>query len=159
MHPTKDELRSWFEYDSGNLFRIRSTKMRPDTLGKPFGGLTGGGYVQGWFKGKLYYLHHLVYLYHFGTLPEVIDHKDGDKLDNKVENLRGATPMLNTHNRVGNVGAASPFKGVSKKRGKWRARITVNKVTYSLSSFDTEEQARDAYNEKAKVLHGDFYKD
>lgn len=155
--PSREELQEWFDYQDGELIRIKSSDTRPDTIGKAFGGLTGTGYIQGWFKGKLYYLHHLVWIYYNGNLPEgVIDHVNRDKTDNRIENLREASKQQNTFNREGNHSAVSQFKGVSKKRDKWRARITVDGVECSLGSFNSEIEAGLAYKQAAKLLQGDY---
>lgn len=154
--PSQEELKEYFRYEDGELIRIKTSTTRPDTLGKPFGGMTSTGYIQGWFKNKLYYLHHLIWIYHNGTLPEVIDHINRDKTDNRIENLREATKQENTFNRAGNYDAVSKFKGVSKKRDKWRARITVDGIEHSLGSFDTEIEAGLAYKQAAKLLQGEY---
>ena len=156
---TQNTLKEYFKYSDGNLYRIKTSKTRPDTLGKPFGGVTGNGYIQGWFLGKLYYLHHLIYIYHYGSLPEVyIDHKDGNRLNNKIENLRPVTTQQNMFNAKGQAGSSSKYKGVcwDKARGKWRARIVVNEKEMYLGRYDTEEEARDAYTFAAEELHGEY---
>lgn len=155
--PSQEELQEYFRYEDGELVRIKTSETRPDTLGKVFGGLTGTGYIQGWHKGKLYYLHHLIWIYHYGTLPDdFIDHINRDKTDNRIENLRAASPQQNTFNREANFNAVSQFKGVSQKRGKWRARITVDGVVHNLGCFDTEIEAGLAYRNAAKLLQGDY---
>jgi hypothetical protein len=98
-----------------------------------------------------------VWIYHHGSLPSgVIDHINRDKTDNRIENLREATPQQNNFNREGNTNAVSQFKGVSKKRDRWRARITVDGVEHSLGSFDTEIEAGLAYKAAAKLLQGEY---
>lgn len=156
-YPTQRELKEYFDYREGQLFRTKTSVTRPDTLGKPFGGLTGTGYVQGWHKNKLYYLHHLIWLYHYEELPEgFIDHINRDKTDNRVENLREVTEQQNTFNRGPNYNAVSQFKGVSKKRGKWRARITIDGMERSLGSFNSEQEAYEAYKTAARILQGEY---
>ena len=155
--PTQQELLEHFKYEDGELIRIKASTTRPDTLGQPFGGLTGTGYIQGWFKNKLYYLHHLIWIYHYGKLPEgIIDHINRDKTDNRIENLREASKQQNSWNRSGDAGAVSQFKGVSRKRDKWRARIVVDGIEHNLGVFETEIAAGLAYKQASRLLQGEY---
>ena len=155
--PAQQELLEHFKYEDGELIRIKASTTRPDTLGQPFGGSTGTGYIQGWFKNKLYYLHHLIWIYHYGKLPEgIIDHINRDKTDNRIENLREASKQQNSWNRSGDTGAVSQFKGVSRKRDKWRARIVVDGVEHSLGVFETEIAAGLAYKQASRLLQGEY---
>ena len=155
--PAQQELLEHFKYQDGELIRIKASTTRPDTLGQPFGGLTGTGYIQGWFKNKLYYLHHLIWIYHYGKLPEgIIDHINRDKTDNRIENLREASKQQNSWNRSGDTGAVSQFKGVSRKRDKWRARIVVDGVEHNLGVFETEIAAGLAYKQASRLLQGEY---
>lgn len=158
---TKSLLREYFEYREGNLFRIKTSTTRTDTLGKKFGGVTGNGYIQGWFLGKLYYLHHLVYIYHKGPLMKlIVDHIDGDKLNNTIENLRLVTTQQNTFNSSPQKGKSSKYKGVAwdKKRKKWRARIVISGKEIYLGRYDSEQDAKAAYDNAAKEHQGDYRK-
>lgn len=87
----------------------------------------------------------------------VVDHINGDGLDNRRENMRVCTQGENARNRVG-VGKGSPFKGVSFRDGKWRARITVNRRGIALGRFVTEEDAARAYDVAALAHFGAFAK-
>lgn len=71
---------------------------------------------------------------------KMVDHIDGNKLNNRISNLRWVTNSENTHNQ-------QKFKGYSKKGNRYIARIRVNKKEIYLGCFDTEEQARSAYLE------------
>lgn len=93
----------------------------------------------------------------------VVDHINGDGLDNRRENLRFASHRQNIRNqRVQATGRkTSRFKGVSADPGRtmpWRAEIKQNGVRLKLGGFATEEGAAKAYDAAAKVLHGRFAK-
>jgi hypothetical protein len=86
----------------------------------------------------------------------VVDHINGDGLDNRRSNLRICSQRENSRNRVG----ANGYCGVSWKAdcGRWRARIMVDRREISLGVFDTPEQAAEAYNRAAIKHYGQFAK-
>lgn len=83
------------------------------------------------------------------------DHANGDGLDNRRANLRRATRSQNSLNGSSR-GGSSPFKGVSLKEGRWRARIKVNYREIYLGRFSTPEEAAKAYDDAARDLAGEF---
>lgn len=85
-----------------------------------------------------------------------VDHINGNRLDNRKENLRPVTRQQNSFNRVGRVGRK--FKGVCwhKQHKAWRAYIVLNGKQKHLGLFDNREQAAVKYNEAAKMLYGEF---
>jgi HNH endonuclease/AP2 domain len=89
-----------------------------------------------------------------------VDHKNGDKLDNRKANLRLATRSQNNYNKGVQSNSSSGFKGVSwsKQRNKWRARIHVDKKEINLGFFEYQIDAAFAYNEAAIKYHGEFAK-
>lgn len=89
-----------------------------------------------------------------------VDHINGNKLDNRKENLRYATRMQNSHNRrkLNPDNFTSKYKGVSynKKDKKYTANIRLNyKLIYG-GSFDKEIDAAKKYNEMSLQYHGEF---
>lgn len=90
----------------------------------------------------------------------VVDHIDGDGLNNQKHNLRVCTPDQNSLNLTKTRGLKthSKYKGVSASRGYWSASICLQHKSHFLGRFKTELEAAIAYNEKAKELHGEFAK-
>jgi hypothetical protein len=89
----------------------------------------------------------------------MIDHKNGDGLNNLRSNLRICTRAQNAHNSPKKIGGKTPYKGVGlvpKCKMKFEARIHVNKERYILGRFETAELAALAYDEAARKLHGEF---
>jgi hypothetical protein len=89
----------------------------------------------------------------------VVDHIDGNGLNNQKSNLRLLTDAQNQINKTNKrKGCSSRFKGVSffTSRGLWRATIQLNRKWTCLGCFPTEEQARDAYAAAAVRVHGEF---
>tara|TARA_R110002110_G_scaffold411171_1_gene635256 strand:- start:101 stop:871 length:771 start_codon:yes stop_codon:yes gene_type:complete len=89
---------------------------------------------------------------------KVVDHKNGDTLDNRKENLQNCSRIENGQNRGKTKKNTSGFKGVSKMKRKfklakpWEARITHNKKQIFLGTFATPEEAAEAYDRKACEL-------
>lgn len=89
---------------------------------------------------------------------EIIDHIDGDGLNNRRSNLREASRQDNAMNRALSVNNTSGFKGVwwSKSQGAWAASIRAHKVRHHLGYHATPEAAHAAYCEASARLHGEF---
>jgi hypothetical protein len=88
----------------------------------------------------------------------VIDHINGNSLDNRRENLRVCTHAQNIHNQKMNAKNTSGYKGVvwNKVYKKWYARIKINRKFKHIGVFDDAEEAAHAYDEKAIELFGEF---
>lgn len=88
----------------------------------------------------------------------LVDHINHDGLDNRKNNLRLATKSQNCKNRRSARNSSSKYLGVSKnKKGYFTAQIGLgNKKVKPLGSFSNELDAAIAYNEAAKVIHGEF---
>lgn len=86
----------------------------------------------------------------------VIDHINGDGLDNRKENLRAVRHQQNIHNTKPPKNNSSGYKGVSfdKTRNKWQAKITFNRKQLHLGRFDTIEEAVEAYDKAFTRLNG-----
>jgi hypothetical protein len=91
---------------------------------------------------------------------EVVDHINGDGLDNRRTNLRIATYPENQWNSKKHIDNVTGYKGVrfQKRINRWEAKITAQGVCYFLGSFDSPEKAYEAYCAKAKELFGEFAK-
>jgi hypothetical protein len=88
----------------------------------------------------------------------VVDHIDGDGLNNTRRNLRLCTPRENAWNQRRRPGAGSRFQGVhwSEPHGAWTATITLDGRRVSLGMFPTEEEAALAWDEAAFQHRGEF---
>ena len=86
-----------------------------------------------------------------------VDHINGNKLDNRLVNLRLCTHRENGKNSGISVRNTSGYKGVTKASpNRWQARIRVDGELISLGLFETKEGAALAYNEGALRYHGRF---
>jgi len=126
--------------------------------GKVFGSLHSGGYLHFRFNGKNELAHRVAWFFVHGSWPEGwIDHINGDKKDNRIDNLRLATPSQNRMNSA--PIKAGKQKGVYKKGNKFRSCIRVDKKSVWSPCFETEEEARLWYETNAKKQYGIFYKE
>lgn len=97
-------------------------------------------------------------LHTFLTGWPLVDHRNGNGLDNRRANLREATPAENSWNRRVRADSASGFKGVRWHTigRKWQAQIQSDGTRKHLGLFGTPEAAAHAYDEAARELHGEF---
>jgi HNH endonuclease len=104
-----------------------------------------------------YRAHRLVWLYMHGeTVPEVIDHVDHNKLNNRFTNLRAASKAENGANARRPTNSTTGIKGVAIFKGRFRARVVLHGKEHHLGYFDTMEEAAKARFEAASRLHGAF---
>lgn len=84
-----------------------------------------------------------------------IDHIDRDPGNNRIENLREATPGENQQNTSKKKNNKSGYTGVSwhKEAKRWRAEITIKRVKRHLGCYDTPQEAADAYCRAKAELH------
>jgi hypothetical protein len=90
---------------------------------------------------------------------KVTDHINHNRLDNRIENLRIATPLQNSWNMLKqNRNCTSKYKGVIWVKGKkkWRAKLTFKGRPVFIGYFDDERAAAQAYDTRAKELFGEF---
>ena len=118
--PDNDVLKEYFHYDDGNLIWKKETGKQPKK-GSLVGCLSSqGGYYQVGFKGKKYRLHRIVYKLMTGDDPGVlyVDHIDGDRANNRIENLQLVTPQQNTHKSKAIKGQLKSINGKLTNYGK-----------------------------------------
>ena len=86
------------------------------------------------------------------------DHKSHNTLDNRIRNLRSATPHQSSCNRRIFANNTSGYKGVSwrKDRKRWIATVVINGKPKRIGSFNTKEDAGEAYRKAAAQFYGEF---
>jgi hypothetical protein len=102
-----------------------------------------------------FYVHRLIWAFHHGSLNGMdVDHIDGNRDNNKIENLRLATRQQNNQNlRKAKKNNALGVLGVSIKAGRFCAQISLNRTVKHLGLFDTVEEAHQAYLEAKRKIH------
>lgn len=135
-------LQEIFEYKDGNLYRNN----------KIAGCIHKSGYRVIKVKNISYAAHRLIWIYNNGSIDTElqIDHINGIKDDNRIENLRIVTPQQNTWNR-----SRLSAKGYTwnKQCKKWQASIWINGKMNYLGLFEKEQDARDVYLKHCSIYH------
>jgi hypothetical protein len=158
---TAQHLRRILGYNPGTgIFTWHASSNRRIRKGQIAGCLSSSdGYWKIGVDGRSYLAHRLAWLHVYGHWPEhQIDHIDGNRANNRIENLRVATHSQNMHNSGSRRNNTSGLKGVDwyEPTHKWRARIWVDGKQLYLGHFDDKESAYAARNEAAIALHGAF---
>ena len=158
--PTKQELefiRTHLSYGPlTGIVRWRNPPGRRIKDGDEAGSVNGKGYKQIGVQGKSIQLHRLVWFLWCGKWPVgVMDHINGNRLDNNICNLRVVSSSVNSRNQIRSKYNTSGFRGVSYKG--WQARVSVKNKTISLGCFPTAEEASAAVEAFYKKLDGSDY--
>ena len=153
---TQSEALALFEYREGKLYwRIKPS--RGVYVGDEAGTICSTGHRRLMYKRKIYSIHRIVWLMQYGEMPSEIDHKDTNKLNNCVENLRIAE-RKNQQNVGVRADNTSGVKNVYwfKPTSKWSVIVSANKVRHNLGYFDDFELADLVATEARNKYHGEF---
>lgn len=158
-----EAFRATYDYDThtGEFWhRCKRSGLR---TGRKAGGLGNHGYLSIWLGSRLYLAHRVAWLLHAGRWPESqIDHINMVKTDNRLENLREATPAQQMMNRRVRRETNTGTKGVflrhkhHKRIKKYAAKIKVANEVIPLGNFATTEEAAAAYADAANRYFGEF---
>jgi hypothetical protein len=163
--PTKEEIKRWlldaYEYRDGIVvWRRDSTRgiKRGDSV---YVGPRSKGYLSVKVNTKprrSEQLHRVVWLLVHGDWPPgKLDHRDLDKANCRIENLRPATSSQNGANRLSPRARTSPgAKGIYFLRNRWHAGIRHNGKRIHIGVFNDLEAAKSAYDKQAQLLFGEF---
>ena len=161
-YPSQEELHELFTLRD-DISQPLIWKMRPNVrirIGDVAGCLGTKNYYLIRIDRKNYRLHRLIWIYHNGDIPDgmIVDHVDGNRTNNRIENLRLATYSENNYNRKTASNNTSGVKGVywNKESKKWRAKIVVDHKTIHIGMFHTIEEAETAITAARNNIHGDF---
>lgn len=155
-------LKESLEYDGKHLYwKTLSGRRKPG----PVGSINSKGYaiVSLTFEGKRnsYLVHRVCWFLHYRGWPtRFLDHINGNRLDNRIENLREVTLSQNSRNKFGNFNSKVPWKGVTyHKRDKtYDAVVGVRGKNTYLGRFMCSREAALSYNYVAFEMFGDYAK-
>lgn len=148
---------STYIYSHGHL--VVSRAYPRNHVGKIIGHDSGQGYLYASLSGSMFAVHRMIWFMCHGRWPKLqIDHINGERADNRIENLRLATHAENCRNARRPVTNKSGIKGVwyDKKYNKFQAYINVNDKQIWLGRFFTIEEAAAARMIAANKLHGEY---
>jgi hypothetical protein len=157
---------SWFksalqmvEYDpQSGVFRWRVSRRGHAKAGDVAGTLTHAGYIAIKTGGKVVGAHRLAWYAVHRVVPVAeLDHRNGNKADNRIANLREATRAQNAWNaRSPKVGRAVKGASFDPRRGKWAAGAMLNGARKHIGYFSTEREAQAAYRAFVLKHRGEF---
>lgn len=175
--PSIDRIRQWFRYDqrTGNVYFRKQTfsafaaalkedgkepknprqayNVQQARAGRQAGSLSKRGYIQLSINGRTFGAHRAVWCLVHGEWPEVIDHIDGNRANNRLRNLRSVTHSDNLKNKGLSRANKSGATGVTFRHGKWSARFRSNGKDVHCGTFVKMQDAIDALRE-ARSRHG-----
>ncbi len=147
-----------FEVVNGELIR----KINVSGCGSSAGAVAGWTCKKGYRCLEVDYVshkvHRLIYLMTYKRLPVMLDHIDGNRLNNSPNNLRGTTNADNQHNTVKRAGCSSKYKGVGwkKEQAKWHVQGRLNGKVKHIGYFNDEVFAANAADVFNREHHPEF---
>jgi hypothetical protein len=153
---TQERLKELLSYNPETGVFVWRTRRSGIKVGVLVGSPNADGYLRIMVDKKRYLSHRLAWFYMYGYWPDKqIDHINRVRTDNRIENLREATPLQNTWNLSIRSYNTSGLTGASvhKKSGKWIAQISIAGRKKHLGLHATAEEAHIAYLEAKEQHH------
>jgi hypothetical protein len=151
-----EHIRDVLDYDpnTGKFYWRKKVAQRVK-IGDQTGSRHHSGYLSIFMLGRSHRAHRLAWLHYYGEQPpKFIDHINGVRDDNRIDNLRAATAEMNAHNRRrAQKGSESGLLGVARNGNNWQAYIRVQKKPVYLGTFKTPEEAHQVYIAAKRKFH------
>ena len=146
-------LNQHIAYDA-NTGEIFSKQSRGNIkAGKKLGTKSNDGYMTVHVCGTTMYFHRVAFAFHNGYWPEMVDHVNGDRSDNRAINLRASNKSLNAKNASAKFGHR--FRGACKRPFGWEVFIRSAGKQIYVGSFKSEFEAAYAYDMASLQYHGE----
>jgi len=155
---TQDRLKSLLMYNPDTGVFVRRVKIKNQPAGTIVGTVQTGGYLGCSIDGKLYKMHRLAWLYHYGCWPaNQLDHINHNPADNRIVNLRDVSCAQNHQNRARKTKSKSGYLGVTwhNRDKRWQAHIEINGKAIHLGQFKCLNEAISARLTAEKQYHLD----
>ena len=164
VKPIPPEIVDYLDYNpETGVFTWKTTPKGGIKVGRKAGCKEINGYCSIQFKRKIYRAHRLAYFIYHGVDPleKQIDHIDGNRFNNKIDNLRLATNSQNLRNRSFQKNNKTGIIGVywCNTYKKWVARITYKNKMVFLGRFNDKEEAKDVRIAAEKKYFGEYRND
>lgn len=163
---TQAMLKEYFRYEpsTGNFHRLklpaRSGKLKLEEVA---GSINTAGYVNIFILSICYKAHRLAFLYMLGEVPDYIDHVDGNKANNKWENLRPATKCQNGYNAKVRVDNTTGVKGLCKQGLYYQSQLNIAGKHYTklfrISKFKSDEEAKQTATDWLVKMRAEHHKE
>jgi hypothetical protein len=152
LEVSQERVLELFKYEDGKLFRKSDNKEMGIYSTKHH------RYARIVIDGKDHKLHRIIFLYHKGYLPDIIDHINGDRYDNQIENLREANTYQNRQNSRIYSTSKSGVKNVywCKKMNKWKVIMNINGETHIFGYYVDIEEAKQVATSMRDKYFQDF---
>ena len=150
-----EELRKTFRIRDGNLERIDLRRTDGKWTVVENKSNDGHGYCQVMLNGRMILYHVIIWILSTGEdIPQgmEIDHINGNKLDNRIENLRVVSHRINTQNKKVHRDGNLVGSGFDKRDKRYRPKIQINSKDIYLGCFNTEQEAHKAYKIACKHI-------
>lgn len=157
MQLSKEILNNLFEYCDGELFyKINRSRNKAGSKAGTYRSCDNAYQVI--INRKHYLVHRIVFMMHNGYMPKFVDHKDCNRANNRIENLREATHCQNAQNARTRKDSSSGVKGVNKCKitGLWRVRVQAQGKRVDIGNFEDIELAELAVQMAREKYHGQF---
>jgi hypothetical protein len=153
-----EEIKKYLRHEECGAFTwiLRNPKNTRSVIGRAAGRLESNGYIRLNIAGQRVLAHRLAWAFHYGSFPHgQIDHINGNRADNRIENLRVVTNGQNGQNRRKVAkNNRSGLAGVTQKTpGSFQSSICVDGKSRYLGSFKTAQDAHCAYMQAKSNLH------
>jgi hypothetical protein len=143
---TYEQAMDLFYYKDGFLYK-KKTNKKIESCGC-------GDYLSVMIKYKNYMVHRIIYLLHYKTLPFCVDHIDGNKLNNNIDNLRCATYTQNAYNRTKKQNTLTNEKNITycKLKKKYKVQLQLDNKNKHFGYFSDLEDANKKLSIAIKAL-------
>ncbi|EHT3579215.1 HNH endonuclease [Salmonella enterica] len=161
--PPPQELIEMLFYEDGALYWKPEHCTRGRKEGKPIGRVDRGGYLtfsnrtgQPGGKMRCYKVHRVIHFLDTGEWPPIVDHIDGNTLNNFTNNLRPSCHVKNSYNRKRQSNNKTGYIGVTFRDGSYAAGVTINRKHYQIQGYKTPLQAALARDLLAHWFYGEL---
>lgn len=139
-----------FDYRADGKLIWKTPRSHKISVGDESGCLAKYGYLKTGYNGKTYLTHRVIWFWHHGEWPKIIDHINGVKTDNRIENLKNVSLRENCSNKI--CHRKGKLVGTQAAGKKFNAKIKHNGKTIYLGTYNSEKEAASVYLKAAKKI-------